>query len=102
MKVTTFLTAIVLAAAPSLVAQDGAALFKSKCVACHGANGAGKASMKGTNLLSDDAKKETDVQLNDMILNGGAAKKASHSFEKKGVTADQATALVAYIRTLQK
>lgn len=102
MKIATLLTTMVLAAVPVFAAEDGAVLFKSKCVVCHGATGAGKAAMKGTNLLSDEAKKATDAQLTDTILNGGAAKKASHAFEKKGITADQASALVAYIRALQK
>jgi len=83
-------------------AQDGAALFKTKCVACHGADGAGKAAMKGTNLLSPEAKKLSDAELEDAILKGGKTKKATHVFEKRGITADQAKALVAHIRELQK
>ncbi|MGE5648492.1 MAG: c-type cytochrome [Acidobacteriota bacterium] len=86
----------------SAQAQDGAALFKSKCVACHNTKGQGRTSMKGTNLLSDEAKKKTDDELTDQILNGGPSKKASHAFGKKGVTPDQAKAIVAYIRTLQQ
>lgn len=101
---TKFLCASILAVAAfgTAAAEDGAALFKSKCVACHGATGAGKAAMKGTNLLSDEAKKQTDQQLMDFIATGGPAKKASHAFEKKGVTADQAKALVQHVRELQK
>jgi hypothetical protein len=38
----------------------------------------------------------------DAIQNGGADKKAAHAFSKKGVSADQAKALVGYIRELQK
>ncbi|MBL8228722.1 MAG: c-type cytochrome [Bryobacterales bacterium] len=83
-------------------AQDAAALYKSKCVSCHGANGAGKPAIKGSNLLTEDAKKKTDEALTDAILNGGAAKKAAHAYGKKGVNADQAKALTAHIRGLQK
>ncbi len=86
----------------SAMAQDAAALYKSKCVACHGATGAGRAAMKGTNLLAPEAKKATDQALTEAILEGGPDKKAVHAFGKKGITADQAKALVAHIRTLQK
>ena len=83
-------------------AQDGAALYKSKCMSCHGPKGAGRPAMKGSNLLTPEAKKATDEALTDAIQNGGTGKKAAHAFGKKGVTADQAKALVAYIRELQK
>ena len=83
-------------------AEDGAALFQVKCVACHGPKGAGKPALKGTDLLSDQAKKATDAALTESILDGGAAKKASHAFGKKGITPDQVKMLVAHIRTLQK
>lgn len=81
---------------------DGAALYQSKCVACHGPKGAGKPALKGTNLLSDEAKKASDEKLAAAIRDGGAAKKASHAYGAKGVTPEQVTALVAHIRTLQK
>lgn len=83
-------------------AEDGAKLFGTKCAGCHGPNGAGKAAMKGTNLLSPEAKKKTDAELSAAITDGGATKKATHAFGKKGVSPDQVTALVAHIRTLQK
>ena len=79
----------------------GPALYMSKFATCHGPAGAGKPAIKGSNLLSAEAKKATDEQLTDMILKGRAAKKA-HAFGKKGVSADQAKALVAQVRTLQK
>lgn len=85
-----------------MAAEDGAGLFQSKCVACHGPKGAGKPAMKGTNLLTPEAKKATDDKLSDAIMNGGEAKKATHIYSKKGITAEQAKALVAHIRTLQK
>jgi mono/diheme cytochrome c family protein len=102
MKKSTWLLLIALAAAPLAVAQDGAALYKSKCLACHGPKGAGKPAMKGSDLLSEAAKKASDETLTNAILTGGAAKKASHAYGSKGITADQAKTLVAYIRTLQK
>ena len=83
-------------------ADDGAALYKGKCAACHGADGAGKPAIKGSNLLTPEARKATDAELTEWIMNGGPAKKAAHTFGKKGISADQAKALVAHIRTLQK
>jgi len=83
-------------------ADDGAALYKSKCAPCHGADGAGKPAVKAPSLISDDAKKLSDEQLTDMIANGGKDKKAAHAFSKKGVSDEQVKALVAYIRSLQK
>jgi len=83
-------------------AEDGAALFKTKCAVCHGANGEGKPALKAPSLVSEDAKKKSDAELTDMIANGGKEKKAAHAFSKKGVNEDQVKALVAYIRELQK
>ena len=83
-------------------AEDVAGIFKTKCAACHGPAGAGKAAMKGTNLLTDEAKKKSDADLSAAIATGGAAKKATHIFEKKGVTPEQTKGLVGYIRDLQK
>jgi mono/diheme cytochrome c family protein len=103
MKKVVFLALLAgFTALTAVAAEDGAALYQSKCVACHGPKGAGKPAMKGTDLLSAEAKKATDESLTDAIMNGGTAKKATHIYSKKGITAEQAKALVAFIRTLQK
>jgi mono/diheme cytochrome c family protein len=91
-----------LALAFPLLAADGAALYKSKCVACHGAEGKGKPAMKGSNLLTDEAKKRSDADLSAAIAEGGKAKKAAHAYGKKGMSADDIKALTAYVRELQK
>lgn len=85
-----------------LLASDGAALYKAKCVACHGAEGKGKPAMKGSNLLTDEAKKRTDAELSAAIAEGGKAKKAAHAYGKKGMSADDIKALTAHVRELQK
>ena len=41
----------------SWAAEDGAAIYKAKCAACHGADLAGKPAAKIPSLVSDDAKK---------------------------------------------
>jgi len=83
-------------------AEDGAALYKTKCSMCHGANGEGKPAMKAPSLVSDEAKKLSDAEITDIIANGGKEKKATHAFSKKGVSDDQVKALVTFIREMQK
>ncbi len=93
---------LVLLVPAASAADDGAALYKTKCAACHGADAAGKPAIKAPSLVSPEAKKLSDADLTDAIANGGKAQKPNHAFAKKGVTADQVKALVAYIRSLQK
>ena len=83
-------------------AEDGAAVYKAKCAACHGADGAGKPAAKIPSLTSDEAKKLSDADLTDMVANGGATKKASHAFASKGLSADDVKAVVGAVRDLQK
>jgi mono/diheme cytochrome c family protein len=82
-------------------AQDGAALYKSKCLVCHGATGSGKASLPGTNLLADAGRKASDAELTEAIAQGGQKKLASHAFANKGMKPAEIQALVGTIRTLQ-
>lgn len=86
----------------SWAADDGAALYKAKCAACHGPNGEGKPAIKAPALKSDEVKKLSDEDLTDAIANGGKTKKPTHAFASKGVTPDQIKALVAHIRDLNK
>ena len=83
-------------------AQDSAAIYKTKCAACHGADLGGKPAAKIPSLVSDDAKKASDADLTDIISNGGKDKKASHAFANKGVSPDQIKMIVSYIREAQK
>ena len=78
-------------------AEDGAVLFKAKCAMCHGADGAGKPAMKAPSLISEEAKKKSDADLTKAV-----AETAKHPAGVKGLSADDAKAVVAYIRTLQK
>ena len=77
-------------------AQDGAALYKTKCAGCHGAAGEGKVgpSLQKTSL--------TDKQIADLLTNGAAGKKAPHAKGVAGLTPDQATALASYVASLKK
>ena len=73
-----------------LMAEDGAAVYKAKCAACHGAAGEGKSgpALKG--------KSEADV--NNVLTNGG--KKGPHA-KAMNLTADQAKAVAGYVATLK-
>lgn len=109
MKITKLVILIVMIALalflilPNLswAADDGAAIYKAKCAACHGADLAGKPAAKIPSLVSDDAKKVSDADLTDAIANGGKKKKAMHAYANKGVTPDQVKMVVSYIRGVQ-
>jgi mono/diheme cytochrome c family protein len=70
--------------------DDTAALYKSKCVACHGATAEKKF----------DATK-SDEELVQIVLKGKKAEKPPNmpGYEEKGITADQAKALVAFMKS---
>jgi mono/diheme cytochrome c family protein len=78
-------------------AEDGAALYKTKCAACHGADAAGKPAAKIPSLISEDAKKKSDADLTKAV-----AETAKHPGGVKSLPADDAKAVVTYLRTLQK
>ena len=89
---------------PSLSWAQTTELYKAKCAACHGADGKGTAAGQkmGAQAFSSSAvQKMSDSELADFILNGGPQKKASHAFGSKGVSADDAAKLAAYVKTLK-
>jgi mono/diheme cytochrome c family protein len=71
---------------------DAAATFKTKCVACHGQ----KAEKKFDSSL-------TDAQLVDAVMNGKKPEKPPNmpAYGEKGVTAEQAKALVEQMKQLK-
>ncbi len=77
-------------------AEDGGALYKSKCAGCHGASGEGKI---GPSL---QATKLTEKQIADLLTNGAAGKKAPHAKGVAGLSADQVTAVATYVASLKK
>ena len=94
--------ALILAAPPARATDDGPTLYQAKCAACHGVDGAGKPAAGIPSLISENVKKATDAELNNGIANGGANKRAAHSFQAKGLSPDQIHMIVSYIRELQK
>jgi cytochrome c6 len=81
---------------------DGAALFKSRCAMCHGADGAGKTPMgekQGVkDLKSEAVQKQTDAQLTQSVEKG---KGKMPAYGEK-LKPEEIKALVTYIRTLKK
>ncbi|MBZ5720270.1 MAG: c-type cytochrome [Acidobacteriia bacterium] len=83
---------------PSLSwADDGATLYKTKCAACHGVDGAGKPAAKIPSLVSDDAKKLSDADMTKAVT-----EKPKHAGVAKALTPDQIKMVIGYIRSIQK
>ncbi|MBZ5502366.1 MAG: cytochrome c [Acidobacteriia bacterium] len=100
--VLIMLALALLAGAPVRADGDGAALYKSKCAVCHGADGkaatlAAKA-MGSSDLTSPAAQKMTDAQLIEITTKG---KNKMPGYEKS-LSAAQIKEVVAYIRELGK
>ena len=76
-------------------AQDTATVYKTKCAACHGAEGQGKIgpAVKGISLSTE--------QITDLLTKGGEAKKAPHKKAIAGLSADDAKAVAEYVKTLK-
>jgi len=95
--VTIAVTLFILIPNLSWAAEDGAASYKTKCAACHGADAAGKPAAKIPSLVGDEAKKASDVEMEKAVI-----EKPKHAGVTRSLTPDQVKAVVAYIRTLQK
>jgi cbb3-type cytochrome c oxidase subunit III len=82
---------------------DGAAVFGSKCVLCHGKDGAGLPSWKakGQPDLTDAdwQRSHTDAQIAETIKNGKG--KYMPSFKAK-LSDEEVNAVVAHVRSLAK
>lgn len=81
---------IVSAGARANTQEDAAALYKSKCVACHGPSAEKKF----------DATKADD-ELIQTVLKGRKMEKPPNmpSYEEKGITPEQAKALVGFMKS---
>jgi len=85
----------------ALAAADAAAVYKSKCASCHGANGSGATAtgkrLKLRDLRSPEVQKLTDDQLLAIISKGKGKMPGYH----KSLGADTCKALAAYMRQLK-
>ena len=96
--------AVVLLVVPTSLraAVDAAAVYKSKCAMCHGANGMGDTatgkSMKVRDFHSADVQKQSDEQIEKIIENS----KGKMPAYKSKLSDAEIDALVKYIRELAK
>ena len=94
--------AIVFVLSLSARAQNGSdALYKSKCAACHGADGTGSATgkkMGAHDFTTADVQGMSDAELATIITNG------KNKMPKYGASLkpEDINGLVAYIRTFKK
>ena len=100
MKKTTILALLVTAAMP-LAAADNAAVYKAKCAACHGADGAGQTPMGKKMNLRDlrapEVQKQSNADLTKIITDG---KEKMPAYKGK-LTADEIKGLVQFLRELK-
>jgi cytochrome c6 len=88
--------AVVLSIPLSARADDAAALYKSKCAMCHGADGAKAA---GHDFSGAAVQKESDADLTAIITDGKPPKMPKYGDKLKP---EEIKGLVDYIRTLKK
>lgn len=95
MKFSLVLVATLALASAAFAAEDGAAIYKTKCAACHGAEGQGKMgpALKGTALTED--------QIVTVLTMGAEGKKAPHGKPVSGLSKEEAAAVAAYVKTLK-
>lgn len=84
--------------AVSWAADDGAALYKSKCAGCHGAGGEGKPAVKAPALKGSALDADKIVQ---HITKGEPNSKPPHKKGISGVTEAQAKAIAEFVKTLK-
>ena len=96
--ISTMALGILLAGAIPAAADDAAALYKSKCQMCHGADGKGTAAgqkMGARDFHSPEVAKQSDADMAKITKEG---KGKMPKFEGK-LTDDQIKELVKYIRS---
>ena len=85
-------TVLLISVPARTTSDDDAALYKSKCAMCHGATAEKKVD-----------KTKADDELIQTVLKGKKLEKPPNmpAFEERGITADQAKALVGYMKSLK-
>jgi len=98
--ICTMALGMLLAAAIPAAADDAAALYKSKCQVCHGADGKGTAAgqkMGAKDFQSPEVAKQSDADLIKVTKEG---KGKMPKYDGK-LTDDQIKGLIKYIRSLK-
>ncbi|HEX6160307.1 MAG TPA: cytochrome c [Thermoanaerobaculia bacterium] len=105
MKRSLILVLGVILIAPAALADataDGAAIFKSKCAMCHGADGRGQTGMGKSMGLRDlgsaAVQKQTDPQLAKITADG----KGKMPAYKNKLSAEEIEAVVKHLRTFRR
>ena len=94
------MAAVVAMAAGSCFAQDGAALYKTKCAMCHGPSGSpstSMAKMMHIKPVTDPSMKALSVAQIETAIKGGKGRMRAMS----GLTDPQIKAVAAYFKTLK-
>ena len=98
--ISTMALGVLLAVAIPAAADDAAALYKSKCQVCHGADGKGSPAgqkMGAKDFQSPEVQKQTDAELIKVTKDG---KGKMPKYEGK-LTDDQIKGLIKFIRSLK-
>jgi cytochrome c6 len=95
-------TGITLLSGAAQAQTGGEALYKTKCVACHGADGKGETAAGKANKVRDlgsaDVQKQSDDELSGIIGNG----KGKMPAYSKSLKPEQIKDLVTFLRSLKK
>ena len=87
-------------ALPIGVFGDGAAIYKSRCTACHGTDGSGQTpvgkNLKIADLRSPAVQKMTDAEMTKVLADGKG------KMPRANLSADEMKAVIAFVRNLRK
>jgi mono/diheme cytochrome c family protein len=99
MKKTLTCSLLFVLALPAVALADGAAIYKTKCTPCHGADGSGQTpvgkNLKVRDLRSAEVQKLTDAEIT-KVLTDGKGKMPTSKLEAADIKS-----VIAYIRTLK-
>lgn len=95
--ISVMVFSLVMALAVPAVAEDAAALYKSKCQVCHGPDGKGSAAGQKMGAKPFSEVKASDKELVEITQNG---KNKMPAYKDK-LTEEQINELVKYVRTLK-
>lgn len=95
----TLLLVLILSAAEAAMAADGAAVFKARCVGCHGEDGKGKTKVNPPDLT--DPKIQASLSDDDIVNTIANGRKGTLMLGWKGKLSEQEiSAVAAYVRSL--
>lgn len=90
---------LLVVALPMAAFADGAAIYKTKCAPCHGADGSGQTpvgkSMKVRDLRSAEVQKLSDPEITRVLMDGKGKMPASK------LAAADIKAVIGFIRTMK-